>query len=1062
VATTTVTCSACGAETSAGKKFCAECGSRLQAVCPACGASVIADQKFCAECGSALAGAAAVRSPVDEERRLVTAVFCDLVGFTPLSERLDADEVREILAAYFAAMAGEVSRYGGVVDKYAGDAVLAVFGVPIAHEDDAERAVLCSLAMQQAIRPVAEEVERLFGVPLAIRVGVNTGEAVSGSWDASGQESAVTGDAINVAARLETAAEPGDVVVGAETMRLARRRIRFGEGAELVLKGKSEPVTAYVALGVRDDTGADTTRPAAPLIGRERELDLLADAWASARAGEGQLVTIIGDPGVGKSRLVAEALSQLQPEGATTHSLRARCLSYGQSISLWLIADLLRSLCALPEDAHARENRERIDARVEELLGGNDDADRAIARDVLGEILGLPAGGSLVTQADPQVRRSSLVRVLGLLLASLAASEPLLLVVEDLHWLDSASNEILEALLSEVPGRRILVLATQRPGWTASWSGWSWTERLVLRPLAAEEAAALAGAVLGGGRLSTVLEQHLRERAEGNPFFVEELILYLQESGGLEESGGEIRVLPDAAERLPATLTELLLARLDRLEGRVRAVAQVGSVIGRSFAVRLLARVMDREEALLSEPLRALQQAEIAFPHGGGDPEYVFKHVTLRDVAYGMLVQRRRRELHLAAARAIADLYPTDEYVEMVAYHLARSDEHAEAAEWLERAGNRARDAFANETAITHYEAALERLERSEVDETKRIELVLRCAQLEDVRGNYERARALYREVGEKTGDFRAVLGEAEVLRKLGAYDDCLAIIRGVRSTRPGLTPSETGALALVEGWVLALIGENQRGIDTLEQGLQDVAGRDHELEGRLLLQLARAKQMFEMHADALADAERARGLFEARDDLLNLATALRVLGGIQHELREDDARARATLEEALVIARRVGSAEETGASLINLGQVLSEIGDTTAALAADHEALAAFTTVGLKAGIACAYCNIGEHLIVLGRWEEAREAAAAGLTVSEETNNPYWSTGAQIALSTAELALGNAGRAATLAEDAAERAVAAGYEARARAAFDVAARAHEQIGNAERAAEIRHRAGQA
>jgi len=262
-----------------------------------------------------------------DERRLVTALFCDLVGFTPLSAQLDPEEVRELQAAYFGAMSRQIERYGGTVEKYAGDAVLALFGAPIAHEDDAERAVLCALGMQIAIEPVADQARERWDVQPSIRVGVNTGEVVSGVWEVGNrQDVAVTGDAINTAARIQAAGEPGEVLAGEETMRLTRRRIRYGDRRELVLKGKSGPVPAYPAVGLREQFGErwETSEGATPLVGRDREMVQLLDGWMRAQSGEGELVTLVGDAGVGKSRLMSEFLERV----GGTSTIRVRCTHF--------------------------------------------------------------------------------------------------------------------------------------------------------------------------------------------------------------------------------------------------------------------------------------------------------------------------------------------------------------------------------------------------------------------------------------------------------------------------------------------------------------------------------------------------------------------------------------------------------------------------------------------------------------------------------------------------------------------------------------------------------------
>ena len=671
-------------------------------------------------------------APMPEERRLVTALFCDLVGFTSCWEPLDPEDVRDIQATYFSAMKRHVGRYGGTVEKYAGDVVLAVFGIPVAHEDDPERAILCALGMQDAMAGVVEECHQRLGARLnepvsirgyPVRVGVNTGEVVSGHPGGSGGDDVdVSGDAVNTAARLQTSAEPGEILVGPETMHLTRSRILYGAPRELNLTGQSSAAQAFPALGLNQSIQklwqvVHEALPPTPFIGRKREMSVLTDLWERARAGEGQLASIVGEPGVGKSRLIAEFVSGTADD-REVRLIQGRCLSYGQEVSLWLMADFLRSLFFIDEDDSLDTVRDRLDMLVPALLTTEEEEARLEVRDVVGEVLGLPPSQSMVTNAGAEVRRDALVRSLRRILAALSLHGPTILVLQDLHWIDAASIEVLGRVAEDVPGLRLLVLVARREGWTPPWTGLGWPERITLRPLPEKDAADLAATVLGDVPLSAELEQYLAERAGGNPFFVEELSRALKESGGLQERGGCLHLVPDVAQRLPTTLAEVLQARLDRLEASVKSVAQVGSVIGRSFAVRLLAEVVGEAQSTLEAPLRALQQAEIAFPRSPSpgssalDREYSFKHVTMREVAYNTLVRARRQELHLTTARAIAALYPSDEYVETIAYHYSRTDAGAEAVAWLERAGDRAASIYANDTAEMHYRNALDRLSK--------------------------------------------------------------------------------------------------------------------------------------------------------------------------------------------------------------------------------------------------------------------------------------------------------------------------------------------------------------
>jgi adenylate cyclase len=720
-------------------------------------------------------------------------------------------------------------------------------------------------------------------------------------------------------------------------------------------------------------------------------MSLLLEAWVRAQSGEGQLVTLVGDAGVGKSRLLAEFLGTLA-SSSTVRVVRARSLSYGQEISLWLVADLLRSLFAIKEQDTLDEVAVKLRSVIPALIAQREV--RAEALDVLGEVLGLPIGESGVARAGPQIRRQALIRSLRAVLGAVSERSPVVLVLEDLHWTDPASKEVLTAVLADVLGSRILVLAAQRPGWTAPWSEWGWPERVTLRPLGDREAAALAGAVLGGALLSPDLERHVAERAGGNPFFVEEMLRALQEAGGIERRNGEAHLVTGVAERLPSTLTEVLLARLDRLEAETKLVAQVASVIGRSFGVQLLAQVVGQAADGLETPLSQLQAAEIAFPRRNPDLEYVFKHVSMRDVAYNTLVQRRRQELHLKTARAIAALYPTDEYAEMIAYHFSRT-QASEAAEWLEKAGDRAAAVYALEVALDHYEDALLRFTDQAVERAVIARVEEKIGTVLSTAGKYDeglehlgRAAEIARDERnlEMAGRVTARIGMAHRFR--GTPEEGIALVSPMIDLLAWAGPSESlAALYVSLASLHFLLGHYSEQIAAAEHGAEIARSIGNErLLGEAIERRAAALTQLGQPETALRLFQQAIPLIEVGGDLAvlwrvfnNCAVASERLGQMQ-DCRE-------FTERALSVAERVGNADQIAFILGNLGSVLTTLGDWSEA----REALergGAMVAEYRTANAATPPGYLGLLALWEGDWVESRrlleEALAIGLRTGE------------------------------------------------------------------------------
>ena len=599
------------------------------AACPSCGAPHPERARFCAECGAALAAP----SP-REVRKVVTVLFADVTGSTALGERLDPEAVRKVMARYFETSRAAIQRHGGTVEKFIGDAVMAVFGIPAVHEDDALRAVRAADELSRALRTLDTELASS-GVALGVRIGIETGEVVAGVGRP--ETTLVTGDAVNVAARLEQAAGPGEVLLGAGTLNLVRDAVVAEPLEPLALKGKASPVAAFRLISVSAGVVGRTRRRDLPMVGRERELAILRGAFERAVVDRSaQRLTVFGSAGVGKSRLVREFLARV---GSSAIVVRGRCLPYGEGITYWPIAEIVRAGAGIDDGDSAEAARARLDRVFGDEPGARLDAQR------IAGIVGL--GGSPAEQDDlfAAVRR---------FLERLAADRPLVVIVDDVHWAEPTLLDLIDDLVARSHGFPILCVACARPDLIERRPGWADEAdepSLVLENLPAEVGARLLAGLLPGAHLSDAVRMRLEEAAEGNPLFAEELVGMLVDDGLVRPEGGVwVATASLEAVRIPPTINALLGARLDRLAPDVRAVAERASVIGRVFDRATVVGVSpETERGAVSGHLATLVGTELVVPLDGGstDPErFQFRHILIRDAAYAALPKASRADLH--------------------------------------------------------------------------------------------------------------------------------------------------------------------------------------------------------------------------------------------------------------------------------------------------------------------------------------------------------------------------------------------------------------------------------
>ena len=723
-------------------------------------------------------------SPPDEQRRLVTVLFADLAGFTTLSERMDPEDVRELQDAFFAAMTRPIEAYEGCVEKYIGDAVLAVFGVPQAHEDDPERAVRAALALQEAMAALNERLSTvpsraglpgsvsLFSLPLpslSLRVGVHTGLVISRVEEEGGF--VVTGDTVNLAARLQGAAEPGTVLISGDTYRLVAHAFVTTDLGAIPIKGKAEPVQVYrvagqspVPMKLRGVAGLDS-----PLVGRQAEMAALRAALECLERGVGGIVTVVGEAGIGKSRLVAELRKSQQstdyrslqsaslPDFAiTVHWVEGRCLSFGANIPYLLWVDLLRTTLGATLDDTPEQVRDRLREWVLGLCPERYDA----IFPYLARLMSLPLEATNladIAELDGQTLKQRTFRAAELALACVANRHPLVLVCEDLHWADSSSLELLQHLFALTNHASVLLICVFRPHADhGSWklheiAGRNYRHRhtdLALEPLSAADSEALVDNLLHIDTLPQDLRGRILSRTEGNPFFVEEVIRTLIDLQAIvhDEASGRWLAARDLADiPIPETLQGVIMARIDRLQADVRHVLQLAAVIGRIFPHRVLASISEGEDHL-DEKLLDLQRQELIRERARiPELEYIFKHELTREAAYNGILKRQRPVLHCQVAETLERLFPDrlDEMAGLLAHHWEHAGKPQIAVEYLLKAGDQAHFTYALRETIDFNQRALALLAESP-DIDQRAHVLAKLGMIYQVSGDYEKSHTFF------------------------------------------------------------------------------------------------------------------------------------------------------------------------------------------------------------------------------------------------------------------------------------------------------------------------------
>ncbi len=1055
-------------------------------------------------CGAALGAAAGGPRPgperLPEERRQVTVLFADLSGYTAVAERMDPEAVKALVDRVLMRLGEEVTRYGGTVDKYIGDNVMAIFGAPVAHEDDEERAVRAGLGMQAAMGDV--NADGPDDVHFELRVGVNTGEVLAG---AVGQAYTVVGDTVNVAARLQSAARPGSVTVGERTMRASGGAVHYEQLEPLELKGKSEPVPAWEAVAVRARQAVGRAAPAreAPLVGRTHELSTLETIFERVELERApHLVTLVGEAGVGKTRVLRELERQLCTRAVTPTFRTGRCLPYGSGIVFWALGEVLRDECGIVDSDSAEEAWVKLRDYALDLFGGKgtavgEEAERKTA--LIARLIGLEVPAELVPVGeDPERLRESFFAALRAGIESMAGRRPLVLAFEDIHWADDGMLDAIEHLAQWVRAPLLLVclardeLLDRRPSWGG---GRGSATQLVLEPLTTVETESLVAALLPEGE---AVPPAVVERSGGNPLFAEEMARRIAD-GGME------------ATELPETIQAVLAARLDALEPFERRLVQQAAVVGRTFWEGSLAPLAGSDPRQLERALLSLQEKDILAPGAEsqltGERELAFKHVLIRDVAYGMLpkVVRARKHFEVGAFLEERAGDRTDEVVSLLGEHYGRAatlgregglpmDEldrmQRRAMQFLEQAGDAGALLFANREAAEHYRHARQScpqdgrpdgvrigeklgdvsLRLGRVDEA--IAVWLECLDWHRIEEDLERVADLHRKIG------AALSHKGERKAAIEHYQ------KGINLLKDGPPRLELVRLYEEAAWLYLHTGDNMLAIYASEKALRlaerlgetRAASRAHGIFGRVFGRIGdteKARQNLE-RAVELARTPRADLRPGApREDQSETILALSALGRHLEVSEAEVGAARVAYEEALALAEKMGSLPaqvELHASLAQLavyGADWEQVERSTEASAelAEREGLVGklCLPIALRGVLRWREGNLEESTVLFHRahelaeqvgWSELAFQALFGLATALRDSGDL--PGAQAALDRALDVCERAGLIAQSIQATAARAVIlmlahrreAAVEA-AREASELAERLHYPIGRA-------------
>jgi len=740
-------CSKCQFDNPEGIDFCGKCGAKLERICPSCNFVNPPEFRFCGKCGQNLYPPESVpkelsfeeklakiqrylpkdltqkilaqRDKIEGERKQVTVMFCDMEGFTALTEKLGSEQMYSMMDEVYEILIHKVHDYEGTVNELTGDGIMALFGAPIALEDAPQRAIRSALAIHREINKFSDQLKSEKRMPsIKMRIGIHTGPVIVGTLGNDLRvEFKAVGDTVNLASRMEGLADPGTTYVTEDTFKLTEGFFRFEALGERQVKGKEESVKVYQVIAPstrRTKFDVSAERGLTPFVGRERELELLLDGFQRAKLGKGQAFSIISEAGVGKSRLLYEFRKAVANEDV--NFLEGKCLSYGRGVAYHPVIDILKSNFDIQEGEGDQEIREKVKKGLE-LMG----VDQSSTLPYLLELLSVKDSGIDKIPMSPEAKKDRIIEAIKRIVIKGSEIRPLIIAIEDLHWMDRSSEDVIRSILESIPGTGRFLVFTCRPEFVHTWGAKSYHNQLTLHRLSNRESLEMVTHILGTEEIEKPLEELVLEKTEGVPFFIEELVRSLKDLKIIERKGGKYQFAKDIRSvAIPSTIQDIIMARVDSLPDATKAVLQTGSVIERELSHELIERVTGLHEQQLLKHLSVLKDSELLYERGiFPNSTYIFKHALTRDVVYDSILMKTRKQIHEKIGNAIEELYQAkiDEHYGALINHFMASENYRKVADYSHLACKKAEKSMSLHDAIDYarkWIIALETLPQTE------------------------------------------------------------------------------------------------------------------------------------------------------------------------------------------------------------------------------------------------------------------------------------------------------------------------------------------------------------